>query len=360
MKLRRLGWMVLAAGFLGLAGFLTQLRPDAPGLDDTERHHAPIVFPRDQRLKSSVRRRGPGPLATMRAADDPPTDAPPDDRLERALGGLDGSAVVVEVNAIRHAPIAERLLACGKRSLDEALAPVVDELGIDVLEDVDRFAFTDDVMVASGFFDKLKIPPELGAGEALGEADRLYVAADDQGKPMAVGVAGDDLVVIGSDEDVRQALARLHDDTPVNTRPDDVVGAPGEVYGTLTPRLLARLWGQTNPALAERAQEMIERGVLRMNIDEHVAVSLDVRATSEQDGRDLAQALAGGLAALRMKAAHQGDEDAAKLLETAKVRPYDDGTFDVDVAISGDTLLEWVGCGPAGSKRAAEADQGSR
>ena len=317
-----------------------------------------VEFPRDKQRRAAVERQ----IADrQRRANGQPTTTPtkPADRLTRALSspGKDG-ALVVEVNAIRHAPLVEKFLACEQARKGEganSLAQLQDELGIDVTEDVDRVGFDKDVLAVSGFFEKLKLPAEFGEGEAVGDAGRLFRIKDDSGKAMVVGKVGDDLLFTGFDEaQVRSAIERTEGRAPPGPGFPDGVAA-GEIYGLVGPALLQDLLGDVHdPAAAQLAQVITESRV-QVAVDDAAALSLDLSARSADEGRDLGRALGGLVAAARAKALEADDAELAGLLEQARVDVTDDGRVAFDIAVPGDELLRMMGCDAEGRPVAADA-----
>jgi len=309
----------------------------------------PVEFPRDKQRRLERER------AIARRAGQPPPAEPARpagaDRLTRALSspGKDG-AVVVEINAIRHAPLVEKFVACEQARQGDgagALAQLKDELGVDVTEDVDRVAFDKDVLAVSGFFDGLKLPAELGEGEAVGDTGRLYRVADGSGKAMVVGRAGNDLLFTGFDEaQVRAALDRVEGRAPPGPGlPDGVAG--GELYGLVGAALLADLLADANDPMVARLASVVTETRLQMTVDHAAALSLDLAAKSPEEAADLARALGGVVAAARAQALDAGDAELAGLLEQARV-DADGGRVAFDLAVPGDDLLRLMGCDAEG------------
>jgi hypothetical protein len=344
---------------LGLAFLLARTAEQRLGGGATTPVAKTVEFPRDKPRRAVVERQlaERHEQANGQAPTPPPAKAT--DRLTRALSspGKDG-ALVVEVNAIRHAPLVEKFLSCEQaREGDDAnsLAQLQDELGVDLTEDVDRVAFDKNVLAVSGFFEKLKLPAELGAGEAVGDAGRLFRIKGDDGKPMVVGKVGNDLLFTGVDEaEVRSAIDRAEGRAPSGPGFPDGVAA-GEVYGLVGPALLQDLLGDLHdPATAQLAQVVTESRV-QVAVDDAAALSLDLSARSPDEGRDLGRALGGLVAAARAKALDADDAELAGLLEQARVDVADDGRVAFDFAVPGDELLRMMGCDAEGRPLAAGA-----
>ena len=314
----------------------------------------PVVFPRDQY-------KGTGALANVK----PPTPEKRAklDAMQRALIQPGGKgAVFVEANAIRHAPLMDKILRCRQGDSADGLGQMKEEFGIDPLEDVDRVGFDGDVFVASGFFTDMKVPAELGEGTAYGDTGRIWTAKDDDGTSVAFGKLGDGMLVSGVDEaQVRAAMDRA---SSTSEAPSELPAGfgQGEVYGTVGAAFLTSVLGASNDPVAQRVAELVTSSTVRMNVDEDAALSLDMQAVDDKSADELSKAIGGAFAGLRMQAQQTGDEDLAWLLEQARVEPGKDGRFNVDVAVPGEVLLRGMGCGPNGEplvkpvpKKAADA-----
>lgn len=302
-----------------------------------------VVFPRDKY-------KGQGALATDKVAPTPEKRAKLD-AMQRALlqGGAKKGAVFVEANAIRHAPLLEKMLRCRADESADGLTRMKEELGIDPLEDVDRIGFDGDVFVASGFFKDLKVPAELGEGMAYGDKGRIWTVEQDAGEKFTFGRLDDGMLLSGADEaTVKAAMDRASSpsgDTPAEL-PEGF--GQGEVYGTVGAAFLQSVLGSSDDPVAKRVAELVTSSTIRMNVDEDAALSLDMNAVDEKSAEELSAAVGGAFAGLRMQAQQSGDAELAYLLEQARVEPQADGRFNIDVAVPGDVLLKGMGCGPDG------------
>jgi hypothetical protein len=298
------------------------------------------VYPRDQY-------KGQGALAT-KVAPTPEKRAKLDAMQRALLHGNDKGAVFVEANAIRHAPLMEKILRCRSQESADGLTQMKEELGIDPLEDVDRVGFDGDVFVASGFFKDLKVPAELGEGAPYGEGGKLWSVKGDDGENMTFGQLGDGMLVSGPDEAaVKAAMDRATTTTEAPSELPEGFGQ-GEVYGTVGAAFLQSVLGSSNDPVAKRVAELVTTSTIRMNVDEDAALSLDMKAVDEKSAQELSAAVGGAFAGLRMQAQQSGDAELAYLLEQARVEPQADGRFNIDVAVPGEVLLKGMGCGPDG------------
>jgi len=310
----------------------------------------PVEFPRERALREERQQRRAA--ATAPPSTTPPPSTPsPRDRLTRALSSpAQGGAVVFEVNALRHSPLVDALLKCRAQQQGDEMAGLdllKTELGIDVTEDVDRVALDAEVLAVSGFFEKLALPPELGDGEGYGDGGRIYTMTDDKGGTAYLAKLGTDLVMTSTSEDeLKAAIDRAEGRKEASgTFPEGVVG--GEVYGMVGPALLQSLVGMGgNGGQLDGLAGMLTTTKVRMAVDEAAAVSLDIGTKSPEDGAELAKALGGAVAMARSRAAADGQQELAAMLEQARVVPNDDGSIAFDLAVPGDELLKLMGCPP--------------
>jgi hypothetical protein len=348
--------LLVGAGLLSL--FADEEKKRVDGVVEEQR--VEVTFPRDRR--DSASRKKPvaknAPLDTARA---PLPRTGNRDPIEAAMSPPgDGDVVFIELNAIRHSPIAERIIRCREADAMRAFDDMKKTLGIDPSQDIDRLALADGVVGVSGAFSGLTLPGELGAGTSVGERGRVYEApgTDENGVPRTVYLArvGDELLLTGQTrEQVEAAALRAEGQGEVGA-PMQFQGAPGELYGRFGPALLKGLLGGVDDPLAARLTSLVEDGIVRANVDEHVSVSLDITAKDAQSGTDLAQAIGGAVSAARMEAISSGNTRLAQLLEQARVMPGDDGRFDVDLAVPGEVILDALGCGPDGTPRPETAN----
>lgn len=356
------------APFLVLAGVLLALgvlfsrwtdvasAPESKGEVALAREKAKaVVYPRD----TNASRR-----AALRAKSEQPSRPPRreavHDPIQRAMNVPGGGAVFVEVNAIRHSELVERLLRCRGEEAGGELERMRDELGIDPLEDLDRVAMHQDVLAASGFLGDLKLPPAAGEALPYGDGAQLYewpTGDEEQGGTAYLGRVGEDLLILAkSADDVKAAVDRVEGrGPPPEPLPAHLTGS--EIYGRIGPELIQSLSGPGSDPLFGKLEELVEGGTARVLVDEHVSVSLDFEAKSPEDADDLAKALGGALAAVRQQAKGKGDEELAALLEQARVLPQGGGRFGVDVAVPGDLILKGMGCGPDGARTEPETEE---
>lgn len=353
MKRSRVVILVLAVALLVVSAVLTRLsdeaeRPEgeATAKAEAKERAAGVVFPRDRRARPPT----PPPPTTTGAPAAPERKEAASDPIQRAMAFPGGGAVFVEVNAIRHSPLVERILACRKDEAMGGMRQMKEQLGVDPLEDVDRMALHEKVFAASGFFDELKLPPEAGEPEAYGDGAQLYRVTnpdDPEGPTTVLGQVGNGLLLLGEDEaEVKAAIDRAEG------RGEAGPGLPlevtrNEVYGRFGPELLTELLGGAGAGadpLIARVSEIVTDGTVRILVDDAVSMSLDLETPDATAGEDLAKAIGGALAGARAQAESEGKADLAALLDRARVLRQEDGKFGIDVAVPGDVILDAMGC----------------
>jgi hypothetical protein len=332
--------VLLVLAFLLSRGSANAEHAADAGPEKSAKKLAPVVYPRDV-----VARSGPRAPPTKEAAQKL-------DAMQRALLPQNGKgAIFVEANAIRHSPLVEKILKCRERESNDGLRQMKEKLGIDPMEDVDRIGFDGDVFVASGFFSKLKLPPELGDGVKYGDGT-LWKATDEKGNSVTFGKLGDGMIVTGDEANVKAAMDRA-------TNPSTTAGAlppgfgEGEVYGNVGQEFLQSLVADEEDANVKAIVSKLTSSTVRMNVDEDAALSLDLKAVDDGAAADLTNTLKGVFAGMHAKAISENDTSLAQLLEQARVAPGEGGSFSVDVAVPGETLLKGMGCAPDGTPLAA-------
>lgn len=332
----------LGAVFLVAAYLLAQCGEEKlAGAGPTIQPVKQVEFPRERRMKKRSTTETPATPA-------PATPTVGRDKLSRALNspGKDG-ALVIEVNAIRHSPLVDKILTCERSRKGDAasgLDTLREELGIDVTEDVDRVAFDKDVLAVSGFFKDLKLPEELGAGEAFGDEGRLFKVKDESGKDIVIGKVGEELIVTGfSEAEVKGAIDRAEGRAaPAAPFPANVAG--GEVYGLVGAAFLQDLLSSADDPVAKRLASVITQSTLQVAVDDAAALSMDIQASSPEEGQNLGKTLGGLISMAREDARARGDDELAGLLDQGEVKIRDDGSVALDVAVPGETLLKMFGC----------------
>jgi hypothetical protein len=275
------------------------------------------------------------------------------DRLKNALRRPDSDGImVVEWNALLNTPLIEKMMACQASESSKVFNELKDGLGLDVKNDIDRIGFDNGAVVVSGFFKDIKVPEEFGTGAAYGDSGRIFTQKDAEGAETFVTRVGDDILIIeDSLEHAKEAVDRVEGRGPTQTAP---VEEGGEIYGVLGKSMFAGFAASDDP-MQKKVAEVMQSARVRMNVDEAVSASIDATATDASQAKDLASALGAALSVARQQATAAGDNDMASLMEQARIEPKDDGTFAVDVAVTGSFLLKALGCDKDGKRIAPAA-----
>jgi hypothetical protein len=331
---------IAAVIFLIAAYFLSRgsAEADAPkdvATDSGEKKRR-VVYPREQKKLRQVTRNPDDPRPA-------PERQKALDTLQRSLLSPDNKGVVfVEANALRHAPLMEKILRCRENEAADGLMQLKNELGIDPMEDLDRMGFDGNVFAASGFFEGLKIPPELGEGERYGDSARIWKTKGEDGD-LTFARVGNDLMLTGDTEaEVKAAVDRAEGRAQSGTQMPPGVGE-SELYGEFGAEFIKNMVGASQDPTAQKIAELVTNSTVRMNVDEDAALSVDLQAVDEKSAQELSKAVGGAFAFLRGEAEKE-DPELAQLLEQARVQPGEGNTFMVDVAVPGEFLLKTMGC----------------
>jgi hypothetical protein len=350
MKSRNvLGLVIVAVILMALAYLLSRGSSETGSAADGIQRKAQtqkrerVVYPRDKKPAGEGALAGDRETAAKKRSDL--------DAMQRALlGPGKKGAIFMEANAIRHAPLMEKILRCREQDSADGLERLKAELGIDASRDLDRIGFDGDVFIASGFFESLKVPPELGEGAAYGDAGRLWKETSDAGEEIVVGRLGDGMLLTGREPDVKAAIDRAEGRAESSGADELPPGfGQGEIYGTVGAAFLQSILGDSEDPIAQSVLRLVTSSTVRMSVDEDAALSLDMQAVDDKSAQDLANMVRGGLALLRSEAQSAGDEELAWLLEQARIQPREGGRFDIDLAVPGEVLLRGMGCHPDGT-----------
>lgn len=309
---KRWPWVVGGLILLGLGAWLSWEPP--PKRD----HGTQLNFPRqmvaaEQQRAEARRTWVPPPMPDAGEA----LPSVPRDPLHAAFPPtLERGAVVLEVNAIRHSALGEKLVACLSANAGEGLERFRDA-GFDPFSQLDRVALADDVLMVSGDFKNVKwdgLPPSRGYGR---DGELREVPSGSDGGTRTMGVWKNQLAVLGEEAEVKAALDRLQAGGTPQTSAVPESLAYGEIYGVLQPPGVLELF-RGDPALealAKRAASSIE---LHVDVSSDVGVVADVKGQSAQDTNDLRLALSSALSLAKLKAKSDGQVDQAEVLGTAR------------------------------------------
>lgn len=331
-------YALVALGLFGLAALVMF----EGGTSRTER--ARVQFPHGPRPHEIERQRRRSTLAAPRPAsqaNEPASDTPPArlDPLHVALSGAE-LALVMEMGALRDAPLGRMLLACLSPEQSRELREIEEQTGVRWLEQVDRVALTDvpgeeaPVLVLSGELGGFD-PGVLGEGvvfESAGENARIVRKED-----RAVALWGDDLMLVGSSTGVREALGRLGAEQPLGSGMEDE--AYGEIYGRISGGALSRLLPES---VREHVKGAADQAMLHVDATSDLLLVADVYGERAEPLRDLATTIGGALALGRLQAVREDEPVLAALLDESRVMPSD-GSFQVEMALPLAVIEEQLG-----------------
>jgi hypothetical protein len=303
-----------------------------------------VIFPRYRSMpKHTKRPKAVKPSQDKQEARHVPNVSP----IERAVfSSAKQEAVFVEFSAIRNSSFVEKLLNCQGNEFASQWEKSVQALGYDWQRDIDRLAISPDAMVMSGFFQNAKIPEGFGDEIAYGNGAKIY--QPDPTSPMRYVVVDENLLAMTKDiEAAEQLVDRVEGRSPIvpTTYPHMM---ENEVYGQISASMISMLLANDAPLSSDIA-ELVDKISLRMEVDDHLSVSLDVESKDAKKSVDLAKSVGGLLALARREAALAGDDELASLLEMAQVLPGADGKFGVDFAVPETWALNRMGCDENGA-----------
>ncbi|HVE81341.1 MAG TPA: hypothetical protein VND93_00770 [Myxococcales bacterium] len=336
--------ILLLAGAVALMLYGEEPAPQQPEVS--------VSFPR--RLNPEERKR----MESRRVLPEPPPpkedraagpQRPRDPVLAALSGSGHGSVVVVEANAIRNSPVGKLLLECLlAETREDPIEKVRREAGVDLLQDLDRVALTDDGMIVSGHFANARwddLFRQRATSSRYGDSATVYralpreVSLPDGGRlsresQESLAAWNDQMLLLGdSDEAVKAMIDRIEGRQPVEQPILNESQTYGEIYGVLSADDLAKLFPGDQTDLAERFRAAASRIEVHVDTSRDVGIVADVQGSDAAQVEDLGKSLGAALAVARL-GAQQDDQqkDLADLLGLAKVRP-DGDKFKVEMAI---------------------------
>jgi hypothetical protein len=337
---------------LGLAALVKHPRnapnveaPPTPGLPRVTRPPAPVL------------------LAPRRALTRGPNVQRRHDVLLTAVSAPGTTlAVVFETSALTHSPLGQLLLDC-LAALDEPEDGPSLELGklraqgFDPLQDLDRVAFVDHNVMASGDFSRVNWDTLLASTTAEPHGTQGQLRSAHTGAVGAEGPVlatwGTELVVMAPTRAAAMAtLDRIEGRGPTEA----LLGedqAYGDVYGVLTGAALTSAFGPPNTLLSAQVQSAARR--VEFHLDATHDVDLVATVTGDDSGhlQDLGRALGSALALQRSQAVTAGDLVTAALLKSAQVTTRG-STVELEVGVPFEVVRELLAsCG-----REAAAEKG--
>jgi hypothetical protein len=262
---------------------------------------------------------------------EPPPPRPRDPVLAAMPHEVRSVAMVVEANALRNSDLGDAMVACFTAGapgvLDEAR-----DAGFDPLTQLDRVSVFDDTLMLTGNFSNVRLPSE--STETYGDATLFHnpeqVAAVWKGQAMLVGTG----------EDVKQAIDRLEGRGPTEPPVLGESSAYGEMFGLLQPGAVAQLFDGVDPKLSDFMKTAAQSVELHVDAMHDVGVVADVKGGDAAQVNELRRMLGGAVAAARARAAAEGHPEAAEVLDLSRVlAPSGDGkTFRMELGLPYDLL----------------------
>jgi len=347
-------WLLAALLLLGLAALVQRACGSTPEVVP----HPPPELPRAMRPAESAR------MAVRQVLTRPPQAQRHRDPVLSAVSGPGTKfAIVFEANALRHSPVGQLLLDC-LASLDSPDGGPSLELGklraqgLDPLQDLDRIAFGEGDLVASGDFSRVNWDTLLSSTSVEpygneGQLRRLQTGVS-RGEVATLAVWGNQLLVMApSRADAMAVLDRIEGRSPTGPLLSDNQ-AYGDMYGVVSGTALSSLFGPPTSPLSAQVQS-VARSV-ELHLDATRDVGLVATVTGDDPGQltDLGRALGGALALQRSQALLTGDTVTAELLEYAQVSPRGN-KVEVEVAVPLEVLRKLLAsCGQGAAKDAGE------
>jgi len=222
-------------------------------------------------------------------------------------------------------------LRCRQQDASAGLQSLREKFGIDPFEDLDQIAMTGDLLAVSGYFENLQVPEGIGAGESYGDAAKIYSVPVPEGgegeqrhrrqQPQFLATVGGGLILVGESAQQLQAAVDRVEGRAASTEEMNLENAYGEIYGRVGPSFVKDLLANSQEPLAQRLQELVTEGEVRMNVDEHVSMNMDVTAVGEQEAEDLSRAIGGALAAARRWSIRASVGIATTIVKNSRRRP---------------------------------------
>ncbi|MDC0707880.1 hypothetical protein POL68_05305 [Stigmatella sp. ncwal1] len=352
MNRRRGGWLALALVLLALGAVLMFTGSAEEPVAEAPR----VEFPRRMRHEEwqrAEKRRTQAVAVVDAGVQTAPPLRPRDPLLAALPRGKGRSAVVIETNALRHSPIGELLLDCLMRDGGKDLEKFKQFSGIDPLQDLDRMVITDDGFMLSGDLSKARFKDILQESVSMdyGSDARVYepgpwaLPQPDGGVTRgrlskSLGLWNNQLLVVGNSPDsvkgvIDQIEGRGSDEPSIISEENTY----GEMYGALSVEQLARLLPPEHLELAQRLKDVADTVELHLDARSDVAMVAQVRGGDEEKVRDLGKSLGGVLSMARLKAQAEGEEDLARLLDFANVKP-EGSEFKMEIAVPFPLLQE--------------------
>lgn len=287
------------------------------------------------------------------------------DPLMVAFGSEAQTALVMESREMLDTPAGRLIANCLVREQAEAFDQMVEDTGLDPLEDVDRWGVfggdaadnSDLVMVAEGRFSGMKLDAAVESGQLLAPQDYGHSAdiypwpakktegAEGYGMAFAGGETADgadelvyamwsdSIALFGNRAEVEASIDRLEGRTAPGKSAIPEWEAYGEAYGQLPA---AKLAAMMPPEFRDGLLDMADSATLHMDAPEDVFMTTNV-VGSDPKLRDIGLNMAKRFADLRALAERQGNQELVDMLDLGSITPTDEG-FSVETTMPLDLL----------------------
>jgi hypothetical protein len=348
---RRWPYLIVAVVLLAVGAWLTSggeaprpyTRPEVkmprkPDQEDRERAKHRVGFAPQPKHPDAPQ---PAPGEPYQRPTDPVLNAMPAEVKEVAM--------VVEANALRNSDLGEAMIACLMTGAPNALGRARDA-GFDPLTQLDRVSLFDDTLMLTGDFNGLKLGPE---DSRYGEAAMHHVPRKD-GTTTTWATWRGQVTLVGTDEDVKQAVDRLEGRVSPQERPVLRDSQQyGEMYGVLKSDAFARMFDEVDPKLSQLMRGAAQQVELHVDAMHDVGVVADVKGGDPAQVDELRRMMGGAIAAARAKAVAEGKSDEADVLDLSRVMaPAKGGTsFTMELGLPYEMLKkQLVRCAQRGRR----------
>lgn len=339
----RRGRRALALGGAGLGALLALvwwLGRSPGGASTADAHQSRLELPAQS-----------GPTWPRAIQPPPPRIAPPrgapHDPLVAAIPSDAREAVVLQVNALAHAPLGRLWLGCLAREERELLG-LLEKAGIYPLVNVDRLALTLDgegFAVASGFFaganphalvESLPFEKPLVAVQPYGADATLFTTkfCIFECWPMELARWGDNTLALGEPKRVRAYLDRLlgRSSGPPLPLPEDAFMA--DIFAVTRVSTLVSWLDLDDPVLGRWLSALPARAELRVDAMRDVRATARVTVEDPAAAGDLAELFEAAVAAAASKARAAGNPARVELLQRLTViRGQGEFTLSLDLPL---------------------------
>jgi len=351
---RRRGWpWLLVAAVLLVLGAWVMRGAEPPPRPDPPQVNLPRSMTSPERARAVERQTWvPVPLFDAGLQDRPAK--PQDPLLALMPEKVEYGAVVAEVNAIFNSELGPLMFDCLFAGAQDRLRGFRDA-GFDPLQQIDRVAVIDDVLVMTGQLEHLPLPQD-GVAKDYGPSGRIIERETSRGREY-LATWKNQLSAVGDDE---ASLKRLLDTLDRGASPGpkalDESQAFGELYGVMGPKGLGLLFGEEDQQLKDVIVSATKGLSLHVDVSHDLGVVADVEPNDSTKTEELRRTMSSVLSLARLKAQAKGQTREADLLDLARVRGASGaGGFRVEAGVPHEVMKGLLTqCVERQTKRAAQ------